>query len=45
MLRARGPVTAVGYAFAAQELPQVPTDGYDQRLDALVTEDGIRRFP
>ena len=38
-MRARGPVYAVGYAWAAQEvverLPQEPTD---QPLDALVTD-------
>lgn len=43
-LRARHDVLAVGFAFAAQELPEVPTDAYDQRLDAIVTEDGVRLF-
>ena len=43
-LRARGRVLAVGFAFAAQEVPQVPTDATDQRLDAVVTERGVRRF-
>lgn len=43
-LRARNPVLAVGFAFAAQELPEVPIDQYDQRLDVIVTEAGIRRF-
>ncbi len=43
-LRARHPVLAVGFAFAAQELPEVPIDQYDQRLDVIVTEDGIRQF-
>jgi 5-formyltetrahydrofolate cyclo-ligase len=43
-LRARHPVLAVGFAFAAQELPEVPIDQYDQRLDVIVTEEGIRRF-
>jgi 5-formyltetrahydrofolate cyclo-ligase len=43
-LRARGPVLAVGYAFAAQEVDEVPTDATDQRLDALVTETGVRIF-
>lgn len=43
-LRAAGPVLAVGFAFGAQELPQVPIDQYDQRLDAIVTETGVRRF-
>jgi len=35
---------AVGFAFAAQELPQVPIDKFDQRLDVMVTEAGVRRF-
>jgi 5-formyltetrahydrofolate cyclo-ligase len=43
-LRARHPVLAVGFAFDAQELPQVPIDGYDQPLDAIVTESGVRTF-
>ncbi|HSK40210.1 MAG TPA: 5-formyltetrahydrofolate cyclo-ligase [Arenibaculum sp.] len=37
-LRDRGPVTAVGVAYAGQEVPEVPRDEYDQRLDWLVTE-------
>jgi 5-formyltetrahydrofolate cyclo-ligase len=40
-LRARGPVTAVGYAFAGQEVAQVPTDAFDQPLDLIATEDGV----
>ncbi|NBE08027.1 5-formyltetrahydrofolate cyclo-ligase [Paragemmobacter ruber] len=43
-LRARHAVLAVGFAFAAQELPEVPIDEYDQRLDVIVTEAGIRTF-
>lgn len=43
-LRAQGPVTAIGFAFAAQEVPEVPTEPTDQRLDAIVTETGLRRF-
>ena len=43
-LRARGPVTAVGYGFAAQQVDTVPVDAYDQRLDAVVTERGVREF-
>lgn len=37
-LRARGPVTAIGFAFAAQEVPEVPTEATDQKLDLIVTE-------
>jgi 5-formyltetrahydrofolate cyclo-ligase len=40
-LRAKGPVFAVGFAFAAQELDKVPTEPTDQRLDAIVTEKGV----
>ena len=43
-LRAKGPVLAVGFAFAAQEVAEVPTEPTDQRLDAVVTETGVRRF-
>ena len=37
-LRQRKTVLAVGVAFAAQELPQVPRDATDQPLDWIVTE-------
>jgi len=37
-LRAKGRPTAIGFAFAAQEVAEVPRDGYDQRLDWIVTE-------
>jgi len=40
-LRARGPVTAIGFAWAAQELPEVPVEPTDQPLDLIVTERGI----
>lgn len=43
-LRASRPVLAVGFAFSAQELPEVPTEPVDQPLDALVTEHGVMRF-
>jgi 5-formyltetrahydrofolate cyclo-ligase len=43
-LRAKGPVLAVGFAFAAQEVAEVPTEPTDQRLDAVVTERGVRVF-
>lgn len=43
-LRARGPVLALGFAFAAQEVAEVPIDAFDQRLDAVVTEKEIRWF-
>ncbi|HET8727511.1 MAG TPA: 5-formyltetrahydrofolate cyclo-ligase [Alphaproteobacteria bacterium] len=37
-LRAEGPVTAVGIAYADQEAPSVPVDIHDQALDWIVTE-------
>jgi 5-formyltetrahydrofolate cyclo-ligase len=42
-LRARGQVLAVGFAFAAQEIPEVPIEPTDQRLDVIVTETGVMR--
>ena len=43
-LRSRQKVLAVGFAFAAQEVAEVPIDATDQRLDAIVTEQGVRWF-
>lgn len=37
-LRDSGAVVAVGVAFAVQEIPAVPVDGHDERLDWIVTE-------
>ena len=37
-LRAVGPVSAIGLAFAAQEIDSVPHDATDARLDWIVTE-------
>jgi 5-formyltetrahydrofolate cyclo-ligase len=37
-LRGLKPVTAVGIAFAAQEVPDVPTTPRDERLDLVLTE-------
>ncbi len=37
-LRAGGSVTAVGWAFAAQEVEAVPAEPHDARLDWIVTE-------
>jgi 5-formyltetrahydrofolate cyclo-ligase len=45
LLRGRRPTFAVGFAFAAQEVDVVPIDETDQRLDAIVTERGVRVFP
>ncbi len=43
-LRSRGRVLAVGFAYAAQEVAEVPIDQFDQRLDAIVTEKGVTIF-
>jgi 5-formyltetrahydrofolate cyclo-ligase len=43
-LRAGGAVLAVGLAFGAQEVPEVPTEPTDAPLDAVLTEAGLRRF-
>lgn len=37
-LRALKPVTAIGLAFAAQEVERLPADPHDQKLDGVVTE-------
>jgi 5-formyltetrahydrofolate cyclo-ligase len=37
-LRGRKPVTAVGIAYAAQEVPEVPVTERDARLDLVLTE-------
>jgi 5-formyltetrahydrofolate cyclo-ligase len=38
VLRAKKSVTAIGIAFAAQEIPQVPATARDARLDLVLTE-------
>jgi len=43
-LRAAGKVLAIGVAYAAQEVPAVPRDATDQKLDWIVTEEGARRI-
>lgn len=40
-LRSKRATVAVGFAFAAQKVVEVPINVYDQRLDAVVTENGI----
>jgi 5-formyltetrahydrofolate cyclo-ligase len=37
-LRAKKRVTAIGLAFAAQEIPRVPATDFDERLDLVLTE-------
>ena len=43
-LRARKPVTAIGIAFAAQEVPAVPATPRDARLDLVLTECEVIEF-
>ncbi|MDE1173765.1 MAG: 5-formyltetrahydrofolate cyclo-ligase [Parvibaculaceae bacterium] len=38
------PVLAIGLAFSAQEVEELPQDPYDQKLDGVVTELGVRHF-
>ncbi len=39
-LRSEGPVFVLGLAYAGQELDAVPGEAHDQRLDAILTENG-----
>lgn len=39
-LRAAGPVTVIGLAFADQEVARAPMEALDQRLDGILTERG-----
>jgi len=43
-LRAKKQIFACGLAYAAQEVPRVPTDEYDQKLDGVLTEREFRKF-
>jgi 5-formyltetrahydrofolate cyclo-ligase len=43
-LRARKSVLAVGYALSGLEVAEVPHHDGDEKLDAMVTEKGARRF-
>ena len=44
MLRAAGPIFAVGFAYAAQEAEALPLEPIDQPLDAIVTDADVLRF-
>ncbi|ESR23667.1 5-formyltetrahydrofolate cyclo-ligase [Lutibaculum baratangense] len=41
--RSRRKILAIGLAFAEQEFPRVPRESYDQRLDGVLTDEGIVR--
>jgi 5-formyltetrahydrofolate cyclo-ligase len=43
-LRATRPVLAIGIAYAGQQRTDVPRGEHDQRLDAVLTENGLTRF-
>jgi 5-formyltetrahydrofolate cyclo-ligase len=43
-LRAAGRVTAIGFAYAGQEVDSVPREPCDQRLDWMATESFLRRI-
>jgi 5-formyltetrahydrofolate cyclo-ligase len=38
LLRARRPVRALGYAFACQEVDEVPAEPHDELVDMMITE-------
>jgi 5-formyltetrahydrofolate cyclo-ligase len=41
VIRAARRIEALGYAFAVQELPALPAELHDERLDAIATDAGI----
>lgn len=43
-LRAQGPILAIGIAYAGQEVEHLPHDDFDERMDMVLTETGIRSF-
>ncbi|WP_371347584.1 5-formyltetrahydrofolate cyclo-ligase [Ancylobacter sp. IITR112] len=43
LLRRAKRIEALGYAFAVQELPAVPAEAHDERLDAIATDEGVVR--
>ncbi|QIB33386.1 5-formyltetrahydrofolate cyclo-ligase [Ancylobacter pratisalsi] len=40
-LRRAKRIEAIGYAFSVQQLPAVPAESHDERLDAIATDAGI----
>ena len=41
---ALGNVRIIGIAYSGQEVPALPREPHDRRLDMIVTENGVRRF-
>jgi 5-formyltetrahydrofolate cyclo-ligase len=37
-------VPAIGIAYVGQEVSSIPAEPHDRRLDAILTEQGLRRF-
>ena len=44
-LSAKNPVVAIGLAYAAQEVPSLPSEPHDRRLDIIITEAEVIRVP
>jgi 5-formyltetrahydrofolate cyclo-ligase len=44
-LSEKHPVLAIGLAYSVQEIPDVPLEPHDRRLDAVVTEAELIRIP
>lgn len=42
--RAKRTIHAIGIAYAGQEVRELPYEDTDEALDAVVTEEGVRRF-
>jgi 5-formyltetrahydrofolate cyclo-ligase len=43
-LGAQKKIIAIGIAFAGQEVDAIPNEAFDARLDAVLTENGVKRF-
>lgn len=43
-LRGGGSVQAIGIAYAGQEMAEIADGAHDQRLDAVLTQTGVRQF-
>lgn len=43
-LRSRKNITAIGVAFSMQEIPEVPAEAFDSRLNLIITEKEILDF-
>jgi 5-formyltetrahydrofolate cyclo-ligase len=43
-LRAKRKIRAIGIAYVGQEAGPLPHESHDQRLDAVLTENGLRHF-